>query len=128
MTSPGDKPQSRAEAARAALANLRQAFLRDLPATWNELRSAVHASAAAEDDVGLREQAVQHAHNLHGAAGSLSLNELSETAAMIELGLESVYGAAKQDRPGLWTEIERLLADGDSCVAKVCSGCPPETD
>ena len=93
---------------RAALEELRQEYLAELPDLLAALSNAVtqaQSSGSADD---LR-SAVSKAHALKGTSGSYRFIEISDAAGLMEDGLLGIQAGWLPAAQG-WPEIERALA------------------
>lgn len=93
---------------RAALEELRQEYLAELPGLLNTLSDAVTTAKKSASDDDLR-TAISKAHALKGTSGSYRFTEISEAAGLMEDGLLGIQAGWLPAEQG-WPEIERALA------------------
>lgn len=93
---------------RAALEELRQEYLAELPGLLQVLSVAVKTAKSSGTAEDLR-TAISKAHALKGTSGSYRFAEISEAAGLMEDGLLGIQAGWLPAEQG-WPEIERALA------------------
>jgi len=91
-------------------------YMRELEQTWSSLVKGVN-ELKTKRDYALLNEAVTAAHTLNGTAGSLGLNEVGEAGAKLEHFLRMIeFSSDSPDQEIIWSEIFRVLADGEQAV------------
>lgn len=101
---------------RAALEELRQEYLAELPGLLDALADAVKAAKSSGTPDDLR-NAITKSHALKGTSGSYRFTEISDAAGLMEDGLLGIQAGWLPAEQG-WPEIERALAVAQEALTK----------
>lgn len=101
---------------RAALEELRQEYLAELPGLLDALADAVKTAKSSGTPDDLR-SAITRAHALKGTSGSYRFNEISDAAGLMEDGLLGIQAGWLPAEQG-WPEIERALVTAQEALKK----------
>lgn len=110
------------EALKIAQAN----YIKDLSKEWNLLLMDCHHFKQEPARTDLLNEAMNIAHKIKGTAGSLNLMHIGDIASKLEHLLRVIDPAESTETEVIWSEIFRILAQGEAEVRAV-SGYEEDT-
>jgi len=100
-----------------ALAATKRDYLKQLPGLWLELSKNIASLGENPANQALKNQTINEAHKLRGAAGTLGLIDIGRTAGEIEESLRVLLSTIGSAQENIWAEIIAAQKKGENLIA-----------